>query len=826
MVKKSVLSALLGLATSLALAPAFAQEGAMEEIIVTATKRPQTLQEVPIAVSVVTAEVLERAQIYDILDLQTVVPSLRVTQLQNAGQTNFIIRGFGNGANNPGIEPSVGVFIDGVYRSRTSSAISDLPNLERIEVLRGPQSTLFGKNASAGVVNIVTAAPNMDGLAGSASLVLGNYNQTIVKGDINGPLTDTLGFSLSGSVNKRDGYFTNLETGSKINERDRWGVRGQLLWLPTDSLSFRFIADTDELDEACCGVGNIVDGPTGGAIRFLGGDLVPNDPFAREQYYDLEPINKIKNSGASLQADWDFGNEMLFTSITAFRDQERFEDSDVDFTSAKLLGISNNTEIQTFTQEFRLSQSRDSVDWMVGGFYFDETVKYDTNLRYLDDIRPYFDLLTGGGVTDLETALAPLGIPAGSFFASGTTVDEDAGQDDTSISVFGQFDWHATDTITVTLGANYTKVDKDAFLRQNNGDIFSDLDMVQIGFGGIFAALVAQGVPPAQAAAIAGALSTVPCDGVVDPNCNQLLAFQPLQFLPQMVDFPNAVESGKSSDSKVTWTARIAWDAGDNINFYASAGTGFKATSWNLSRDSRPFARDIAGLESAGLSQNNLVSGTRLAGPEESTVYELGFKGGWDGGYMNVAVFTQEIKGFQSNIFTGTAFSLANAGLQSTDGLEVDAVWNATDALRLSFSGTFLNPIYDSFVGAQGPDGPVDLSGTKPAGIHEVSLVTSAQYDFQLGSNTGFLRGEYLYESDVQVVENVSTILASRSVNVVNASAGITFADRYDVLLWARNLTDNNFLLSAFPTVIQGGSYSGYPSQPRTYGISLTARFD
>jgi iron complex outermembrane recepter protein len=822
MVKKTVISALFGLATSLALAPAFAQEGAIEEIVVTATKRAQTLQEVPIAVSVVTAEVLERAQIYDILDLQTVVPSLRVTQLQNAGQTNFIIRGFGNGANNPGIEPSVGVFIDGVYRSRTASAISDLPNLERIEVLRGPQSTLFGKNASAGVVSIITAAPNMDGLAGSASLVLGNYNQTIVKADINGPLSDTFGFSLSGSVNKRDGYFTNLENGSKINERDRWGVRGQLLWLPTDSLSFRFIADTDEIDEACCGVGNIVDGPTGGVVRAIGGELLGNDPFAREQYYDFDPVNVIKNSGASLQADWDFGNEMLLTSITAYREQERFEDSDVDYTSAAILGVANNTNIKTFTQEFRLSQSRDSVDWMLGAFYFDETVKYDTDLRFLDDTRPYFDILTGGALDGLEGAL---NIPAGSFFASGTTVAEDTGQDDRTISLFGQFDWQASDTITVTLGANYTKVDKDAFLRQSNGDVFSSLDFVGIGAGLIFQNLT--GLPPTPpniaanpvAWATAMALST-------NPTFNPLLGLQPLQFLPPMVEFPNVVESGNSSDNKVTWTARIAWDAADNINFYASAGTGFKATSWNLSRDSRPFARDIADIEAAGLGQNNLVSGTRLAGPEESTVYELGFKGGWDSGYMNVAVFTQEIKGFQSNIFTGTGFSLANAGLQSTDGLEVDAVWNATDALQLTFSGTFLNPVYDSFAGAEGPDGSVDLSGTKPAGIHEVSLVTSAQYDFQIGANTGFLRGEYLYESDVQVVENVSALLASRSVNVINASAGITFGDRYDLLLWGRNLTDDNFLLSAFPSVLQTGSYSGYPSQPRTYGISLTARFD
>ena len=257
MAKKSAVSVLLGLAASLTFSQALAQEGTIEEIIVTASKRPQTLQEVPIAVSVVTQETIERAQVNDIMDFQTLVPSLRINQLQTTGNTNFVIRGFGNGANNPGIEPSVGVFVDGVYRSRSAAAMADMPNVERVEVLRGPQSTLFGKNASAGVINVVTAAPDMDGMTGSASIVAGNLNQVIVKGDISGPLSDTWGISLSGSVNQRDGYFENLSNGSLLNERDRWGVRGQLLWLPTDALTFRLIADKEEINEKCCGVGNV-----------------------------------------------------------------------------------------------------------------------------------------------------------------------------------------------------------------------------------------------------------------------------------------------------------------------------------------------------------------------------------------------------------------------------------------------------------------------------------------------------------------------------------------------------------------------------------------
>ncbi|MEL6874637.1 MAG: TonB-dependent receptor plug domain-containing protein, partial [Pseudomonadota bacterium] len=232
--------------------PAFAQEIQDESsvddnvIIVTASKRETTLQETPIAVSVTSAEQIEDAQVRDLLDLQTLVPSLRVNQLQSSANTNFIIRGFGNGANNAGIEPSVGVFIDGVYRSRSAAQIGDLPNLQRVEVLRGPQSTLFGKNASAGIISIVTRKPQFE-FGGSAEFSYGNFNAIVAKADVTGPISDTLAFSVSGNYNTRDGYVEDLALNQDANERNRWGVRGQLLFEPSNDLSFRFIADYDKI---------------------------------------------------------------------------------------------------------------------------------------------------------------------------------------------------------------------------------------------------------------------------------------------------------------------------------------------------------------------------------------------------------------------------------------------------------------------------------------------------------------------------------------------------------------------------------------------------
>jgi outer membrane receptor protein involved in Fe transport len=822
-----------------------ASQGYIEEITVTASKRAQTLQEVPIAVSVVSGEVLEKAQIQDIKDLQSLVPSLRVTQLQTTGNTNFIIRGFGNGANNAGIEPSVGVFIDGVYRSRSASALADLPNLERIEVLRGPQSTLFGKNASAGVISVITAKPDLDAYSGSASLTVGDLSQITVKGDVTGPLSDTVAFSLSGNINQRDGYFTNLTNGEEFNEHDRWGVRGQLLFQPSDKLELRFIADHEEMDEFCCGVANIQDGPSSTIIRLIGGEILTEDPFARAQYYTYDAINEIENSGFSLQVDYDF-DRVTLTSITSLRDMSRTDNADSDFTSADLLNpVLTNTDIETFTQELRLTSSGEgAVDWMIGGFYFDEEVEIDNTLLFGEDFRAFGDIgaiIATGGIPGLDPS--PLDglellfmLPPGTFYAPGTGFMEVAGQDNQAFSVFGTIDWHINDRVTLTLGANYTEDEKDAFINIASTDVFSSIDFVQTVYAQTFTLLTTLPPTPENIAAFPAAdfaanlVSTTDCTPITAPNCNPLLPLQAGQFLPPFLDFPNAVEPGSSNDDEVTWTVRLAFDATDNVNIYLGAATGFKATSWNLSRDSRPFESDMEALGAGPndrLGPPNLVSGTRFAAPEEATVYEIGLKARFDRGSINIAVFDQEIKEFQSNLFLGAGFVLANAGKQSTTGVEIDANWVPTDALTLTFAGTWMDPVYDSFENAEGPGGPTDLSGTQVPGVHEFSMVTSGTYNFDIGASTsGFVRAEYIYEDEVQIIENVPASVASREVSTVNASIGLQWDNGFEAMLWGRNLTDDDYLLSAFPTTVQTDRTSGYPNEPRTYGLTLTKRFN
>ncbi|SIN64605.1 Outer membrane receptor proteins, mostly Fe transport [Parasphingorhabdus marina DSM 22363] len=744
-------------------------------IVVTATKREQTLQEVPVAVTVTDALTIERAGITDLTSLQSVVPSLQVRTRQNAVATNFFIRGFGNGANADGIEPSVGVFIDGVYRSRSGAAISDLPNIQRVEVLRGPQSTLFGKNASAGVVSVVTKEPEYQ-FGGSAEISYGNFDLIRGKAYVNVPIADDLAaLAISGSFNQRDGYIRNLFNDTDLNNVDRWAIQGDLLIEPADNVKLRLKADYDEIDEVCCMGLNIEPGVGGLLIPAIGGSIVPADPFSYTAFADVQPGQEISNLGISLKADVDFDTFAL-TSITSYRRNESFTSVDTDFSSAAVFGVSpSDREYKTFTQELRLTSNTDGfLDWMIGGFYFHETIDIESQVIFGPDGRAFFDTLLAGVsptiLSDVETALA---LPVGTFFANGTGSFESFDQSNDSFSIFGQLDFNITDELTVTAGANYTYDKKRVELMSRLPlDPFSNTDL---------SPLFAQPQPlPAFAGFLQGLQAA---------------------FLPGLIAIPNANETGRSSDDKITWTARVAYEITPEFNVYASVATGFKATSWSLSRDTRP--------------------GTRFATPEDVIVYEVGAKADLGSLVVNFAAFDQTIEDFQSTVFTGTGFAFLNADEQSVKGFELDATIRPADPFVFTFAYTYLDPLFDSFPNfAAG----VDLSGTRPAGIPSHTISASATYNHEFANGwKGFLRTDYQHESRVRVENNTGAI--SRTVNEVNVAAGLEFGNGLSVNFWGRNIFDDEYITGAFPVAVQDGTIAGYPNQPATYGGTIRFEF-
>ena len=372
-------------------------------IVITATRRNEALSDVPMAVSAVTAETLENTGASDIRQMQQVSPSLLVSSTQSEGGASTArIRGVGTVGDNPGLESSVGVFIDGVYRSRVGAGLTELGPVDRVEVLRGPQGTLFGRNTSAGLIHVITAKPRFTTeIYGETTI--GNYDLRRVELGATGAITDSLAARIDGVMMKRDGFVEDIISGRDVNDRDRWLLRGQLLYQPDDNFSVRLIGDYSKRDEECCaapylrvfdsvgdGSGGFTEAPSTFAPILTGiGGIIPDDTFDREVVISEGRSYRgdVKDWGLSAEATYDFGMAEL-TSITAYRYNNLIRGTDIDFSNLDLAyrpddGTAFN-RFKTFSQVLRLQGTTfgDRLDWLVGGYYANEKLRSRDSLRY------------------------------------------------------------------------------------------------------------------------------------------------------------------------------------------------------------------------------------------------------------------------------------------------------------------------------------------------------------------------------------------------------------------------------------------------------------
>ncbi|HHQ13481.1 MAG TPA: TonB-dependent receptor, partial [Chromatiales bacterium] len=446
----------------------------IEEIVVTSQKREQGLQEVPIAVSAYDATTLQRSGVKDIRDLQQLSPSLVLTSTQSeTAGTTARIRGVGTTGDNLGLESSVAVFVDGIYRNRNSVALTDLGELERIEVLRGPQGTLFGKNASAGLINVITKGPDLEEFGGFGEASYGKYNEYRVSGGVTGPIiADTLGFRLDANWTQRDGFIEDVANGkTDYNDRDRFLVRGQLGGEIGERFSWRFIADYSRRRETCCAAVTEVAGPTAAIINALspGGIIVPPQPFGRQttvtnklnspppNNVDIGYISDVDEKGASLQFDWGIGIGTL-TSITAWRDWESERSMDLDYSSADLIyriapmnlagvgEVGYGNDFSTLSQELRLAGTAGSLDWLVGVYYVNESLKTLDGVRVGAHYQAYANTILA--TTTAENLIGGLGGPN---ITDGQGALRDAfSQDTDSIAGFTHNTLHVTEDLALT----------------------------------------------------------------------------------------------------------------------------------------------------------------------------------------------------------------------------------------------------------------------------------------------------------------------------------------------------------------------------------------
>ncbi|TDR48414.1 iron complex outermembrane receptor protein [Tahibacter aquaticus] len=417
---------------------------ALEMVTVTAQRREENVQKIPVAVAVISGDALERANAVDVSNLAALIPSVTFSAGNELRNNSIRLRGVGTDVFSTGVEASVSTVVDGVVLQRPGSAFSDLGDIERIEVLRGPQGTLFGKNSSAGVINVVTRAPDFDYRTGDLSFLAAQDNEYRVNGAVSGPLGNGFAYRMAGFYRSQDGNVTNRATGDSVNGQEAYGFRGKLAWKADDSpLDLLFSGDYSKLDAQCCALPLIIASDNPRAV-------ITGTPVGRDNDQvnnDVDPFVRQKNYGASLTANLALG-EYTLTSISAYRRFDNESDVDLDNTQGQFIRSNFNIESSTTkTQELRLSSPRGGVlDYVLGAYYFNGSAynfldRRGLNIGAIETINP-------------DGSVVPR-VPGDEAVLTGNSV-----VDTRNFSLFGQANWHIGERLTLTGGLRHLKEDQ------------------------------------------------------------------------------------------------------------------------------------------------------------------------------------------------------------------------------------------------------------------------------------------------------------------------------------------------------------------------------
>lgn len=830
---------------ALAQQPGMADATGAGDIIVTATKRAERLSDVPIAVSAVSGDALQQTGASDIRQLNQLAPSLFVSSTSSEhGGASARIRGIGTVGDNVGLEASVAVFVDGVYRPRSGAGLTELGEVERIEVLRGPQGTLFGRNASAGLINVVTAKPRFEA-GGNAELTLGNYDLVRLSAGVTGPvIEDRLAARLDGVLMKRDGFVTDVISGRGLNDRDRTMLRGQLLYTPGNGMELRLSGDFARRDEECCAATHLPFSQAitlpGGRVEVVPGNLVvplleslgavlSDDSFARRT--SITPgqgyRSKVTDWGLSGELTWPLGVADL-TAITAYRDWKVSSSQDNDYNNLDLFWRSNQVRnFRTFSQEVRLTgEALDGrLDWLVGGYFAHERLRFQDNLRFGADMMDYADALVRLSVPAFPgyaALAAALGRPGVTL--NGRGLDEDRyWQDSRNFAIFTHNVIDIVpDRLSLTLGARYTKERKT-------------LDVDLAGNNTLCGAL--------RGSAYA-AFAAVPC------ALNEIQQFS---------------GSTRLKEDEWTGTVVLSYKPVERLMTYASYARGYKAGGFNLDR---------ASLDPAAIDLDSLRFGA-----ETVDSLELGAKLDLRNVKLSLAAFRSVFDRFQLNTFNGLVFVVENiqscrddlgggdsdfapvvpdaaltgacapdrvrGGVVST-GVEVEAALFPAPDLALNIGLTYADTRYRrNLTGDSGrplPSALFNLPGSALSNAPEWVQTGSLAWTPAVGDGLkGLFYVDYRFQSAINTGSDLFPEKRQAPFTVVNARIGLGADDRrWAVELWAQNLLNEEYRQVVFNAPLQGSGtiartvagggnsttlFGGFLGEPRTYGVTLRTRF-
>ncbi len=875
------LNLLLSAATVAMATPAFAQEAPQDAaaaddkpIIVTATRRAEVLTDVPLAISAVGQEKLQNSGATDLRALNQLAPSLLISGATTETAYSARMRGIGTVGENPGLESSVAVFVDGVYRTRTGVGLTELGEIERIEVLRGPQGTLFGRNASAGLIHVITAGPKFE-FGGHAEASYGNFDALRLSAGVTGPITETVAARLEGVYYKRDGFVKDLVSGRDLHNRDRYLVRGQLLVEPTDKLSIKLIGDYGSRDEECCGAtylparnlarnattGDLIITPNSTAAyeRSLGG-IINESTYSRRvsispgRGYGLE----IKDWGMSGEINAEFGAANL-TSISAYRVWDAKSDQDGDFNNLDIFQREGRQQrFKNFTQEVRLQGTAmgDRLDWLVGGFFAKESLLLSDTLKFGGDYGTFASCLVMSGVNAVIPGSASPTSPGcinaafrptiSTVFGTGvvSALDNIYGmrnvganpnvfrQNSRNYALFTHNKFEIVeDKLTLTLGARYTNERKrlNAVINNSNTTCAANIAALSAGV-------------TATGATLAPTLRALACAS----NLNTLV---------------NGTYNDSKKEDEWTGTAVLSFKPTDKLMTYVSFSKGYKSGGFNL---------DQAAFVLAAPSTSQL----KFA-PETVKAMEAGIK--WDGPGIDLGatIFRQSFSNFQLNTFNGVSFIVETVQSCGTDlagrdknliendsacpasdvrsgvisqGVELEASLRPARNFNIGLGATYTDTHYrNNLTGLGGrsfPGALFQLPGRKLSNAPAYIMTGSLGWTPDLGSNglTGLAYLDFRYQSEVNTGSDLDAEKVTQGFPLFNARLGVYGPDKkWGVEFWGQNILNHKYLqivadapLQGSGTVraVQGGlsasasqQFIGFPGEPRTYGITVKTKF-
>ncbi|VVT03965.1 TonB-dependent receptor [Sphingomonas sp. EC-HK361] len=777
-----------------------------DDIVITAQGRAQALADVPVAVSAVTAESLQNSGANDIRQLNQLAPSLLVSSTGSEANGSARIRGIGTVGDNPGLESSVAVFIDGVYRSRSGIGLNELGEIDRVEVLRGPQGTLGGRNSSAGLISIISKAPSFNGISAGAEATYGNYDYWRFAGNLNLPLGKTLAARIDGVYVKRDGFYYDPTNKTDVNDRDRYFVRGQLAFEPSSDLSVRLIADFTRRNEKCCAaiyvdrsvneaVGNLNNPATPLTTGLATGNNIVNvlrdlgQPVSRitnagyDRTISVSPGRSFagitKDYGFSGQVDYDFGGAKL-TSITAYRDYKSDQGSDTDYDAVDILyraaDGNSSRQFKTFTQELRLQGSAfgDKLDWLIGGFYADEKLTVHDNLKFGSQYGRFATcrIISGGGLAGLYSPTSPGCVVPGVGQATlaavtgasgpdivagfsrldslnnlGSTIDTYR-QDSKNYAFFTHNIVHLADTLDLTLGARYTHERKKFNATfGNNNTVCTALE------SSLTDDLVSTN---ATARALAGALIGLGCQG------------------NSTAELDGVSINDSRSEHKFTGTAILSWKPIDDLLLYGSYSRGYKAGGFNLDRSAlkQPIqvVNGVPTTTFAAVGGAQALTRNLQFDPETVNAYEIGAKYGTGPFSLSVAAFIQDFSNFQLNTFNGTVFLVQNingcsSSLAGGDRDQSKFAGAANYNAAASTTGACPSGDVGYGVRAKGVELEASLVPIRDFRVTAGLTVTDTSYRDQLvGNSAGAPLDQALRRLPGQTLSNSADIVATSSV--------------------------------------------------------------